>query len=747
MQPLLPDDPDRIGPNELIARLGAGGMGQVYLARTRGGRPVAVKIIHENLAADREFRARFGREVAAARRVTGAFTAPLLDADPEASVPWLATAYLPGLSLSDAVAEHGPLPVAATRALGAALAEALVAIHGAGVVHRDLKPPNVLLTSAGPRVIDFGIARAADFATLTGTGVIIGTPGYLAPEQITGADAGPPVDVFALGALLVHALTGVGPFGHGSSHELLARSVSAEPFLEAVGDPSLHAQLAACLDKSPGQRPTPAQLVAAWSSAVPTTAGMTLDGTRWLPAPIAGEIDRAAAALPRLAAAPWRVAPAVPAPPQGGAPSHAARPTQSWPQPLPRPRRSLTRRALLGGALATGVLGTTAAVLLRNGLAGTSGPVRWLLASDQAWLGSGPWLLDGALLAEDTQSRLESRSLTDGSRRWTSSVETGSGVVLNDVDGVCVAFPGGFQDGVVGIDLATGNRLWQQPVEPPTAYPAAPVAATGRAVLVGRADRDPAAVYAFGPRDGAQLWRTELAGILAYGVAVDGDLAYSADEEGYAYGIDIASGVVRWRVRVTAQIAGAHSRPVAAGGRLYLADRDALYALDGRTGQPVWTRTIDEGVGESTSPLVVDDRIYLSAVGGTLHAVNAADGTVDWTAAVGSGRPVLAGPVACASAADEVVGIALDSGRTLWRRPISSDYGTWPVLAGGLFHLADDSGVVSLEPSSGQPVRAVGEDDGVSGAHALDTDGNALYLAVYNDGPALCSLTLPNPSG
>jgi serine/threonine protein kinase len=213
MEPLLADDPDRIGPNQLLARLGAGGMGQVYLARTRGDRPVAVKVVHENLASDREFRMRFGREVEAARRVDGAFTAPLLDADPSAPVPWLATAYLPGLSLADAVGSFGPLPVPAVRALGAALAEALVSIHQAGVVHRDLNPPNVLLTSAGPRVIDFGIARAADFATLTGTGVIIGTPGYLAPEQITGAAVGTPVDVFALGALLVYALTGTGPFG------------------------------------------------------------------------------------------------------------------------------------------------------------------------------------------------------------------------------------------------------------------------------------------------------------------------------------------------------------------------------------------------------------------------------------------------------------------------------------------------------------------------------------------------------
>ncbi|WP_214401546.1 serine/threonine-protein kinase [Pseudonocardia lacus] len=741
MDPLLPDDPDRVGPHTLLARLGAGGMGQVYLARSRAGRPVAVKVVHENLAADREFRARFGREVAAARRVTGAYTAPLLDADPDAATPWLATAYLPGLPLDDAVARHGPLPAAAVRALGAALAEALGAIHAAGVVHRDLKPANVLLTSTGPRVIDFGIARAADFATLTGTGVVIGTPGYLAPEQITGADAGAPADVFALGALLVHALTGVGPFGRGSSHELLMRSVSGAPVLDAVADPALLAELAACLDKDPARRPATSELVAAWSSDAVATTGEALDGTRWLPDPIADEIDRAAAELPRLMAAPRRVA----APPDPVSDMLSALPTQPLTPPRPE-RRTLSRRALLGGVAGAAVLGTVGFVLLRDRAPGTSGPVRWLLPSQQAWLASGPWLLDGVLLAEDTEGNLESRSTADGSRRWSSNVRISSGAALNAVDGVCVGFPGALADDVVAIDLAGGAPLWNAEIETLTAYPAAPVGGAGRVVLVGREDGGPAAVHAFGARDGARLWRTELGGTRAYGVAVDGDAAYSADDAGYAYGVDVASGVARWRTRVTEKVGeGAYSRPVTAGGRVYLADRDTLFALDGRTGQPVWSRPIDEGIGESTTPLLADDRVYLSAVDDTLYALGAADGAVVWKAAAGSGGPVFAGRVVGTSTAAEVLGIDIDSGRTLWSRPVNTDSGTWPVLAGGLFHVADDDGVVSLEPSSGTVVRAVGEADGVRGAENLDTDGSALYLAVYNDGPALCSLSLPGP--
>lgn len=183
MERLTPEDPVRIGHHVLVARLGAGGMGRVYLGRTPGGTPIAIKVIHEHLARDPRFRARFRREVANARSVSGAFTAPVLEADPEASTPWLATAYLPGLSLQEAVRTHGPFPVEATLALAAGLAEGLDSIHRAGVVHRDLKPSNVLLSGEGPRIIDFGIARAADDHALTRPGGVLGTPGYMAPEQ------------------------------------------------------------------------------------------------------------------------------------------------------------------------------------------------------------------------------------------------------------------------------------------------------------------------------------------------------------------------------------------------------------------------------------------------------------------------------------------------------------------------------------------------------------------------------------
>ena len=218
---LQPGDPQAIGPYRLVRQLGQGGMGRVYLGMSPGGRPVAVKAIRPELAADPEFRARFGREVAAARRVSGVFTAQVVDADVDGPVAWMATAYVPGPSLAEAVDTHGPLPEASLLALAAGLAESLNAIHAAGVVHRDLKPSNVLLAEDGPRVIDFGISRAAESTMLTQAGLVVGSPGFMSPEQATGYEVGPPSDIFNLGAVLAFAATGEGPFGTGTTAALL----------------------------------------------------------------------------------------------------------------------------------------------------------------------------------------------------------------------------------------------------------------------------------------------------------------------------------------------------------------------------------------------------------------------------------------------------------------------------------------------------------------------------------------------
>lgn len=276
--------PETVGPYRVIRLLGSGGMGRVYLAATRGGRPVAVKVVRDSYAQDRHFRERFRAETEAALKVSGAFTAPVLAADPDATQPWLATAYLPAPSLSEAVAAHGPMPQETVRGLAAGLAEALAAIHAAGVVHRDLKPSNILLTADGPRVIDFGIARAVDAAGLTGTGQLVGTAGYMPPEQISGRTCTAAGDVFSLGATLLFAATGHGAFGTGSAHILLYRTVHEEPNLAGVPE-GLHEALAACLGKEPWKRPKVPQLATLFGAP-------PLPGAGWLPDVVQRDVAR-----------------------------------------------------------------------------------------------------------------------------------------------------------------------------------------------------------------------------------------------------------------------------------------------------------------------------------------------------------------------------------------------------------------------------------------------------------------------
>ncbi|MEV5088003.1 protein kinase domain-containing protein [Streptomyces griseoincarnatus] len=306
MRPLDMDEPTVVGPYRLLGRIGSGGMGRVYLGRSAGGRTVAVKIVHPHFALDEEFRARFRREVDAARRVGGAWTAPVLDADPDARVPWVATAYAAGPSLTAAVTELGPLPEHTVRTLGAGLAEALAAVHGLGLVHRDVKPSNVLLTLDGSLLIDFGIARAIggtsrtksgeSTASLTSTGVSIGSPGYMSPEQILGKGVTGAADVFSLGAVLAYAATGAPPFPGDSSAALLYRVVHEPPELDGLtGD--LRKVTEACLDKDPSARPSPAGIT---GRLAPEGGAARLVSGGWLPGALVEQVSRAAVHLLNL---------------------------------------------------------------------------------------------------------------------------------------------------------------------------------------------------------------------------------------------------------------------------------------------------------------------------------------------------------------------------------------------------------------------------------------------------------------
>ncbi|MFD0149207.1 serine/threonine-protein kinase [Streptomyces sp. NPDC127132] len=292
MEPLNAEDPVSIGPFRLIGRLGVGGMGRVFLARSAGGRTVAVKVVHAELAAQEEFRLRFAREVSALERVGGTGTAPVLGSDTDAEAPWVAIGYVPGPSLRAVVGdEFGPLPPATVKALASGLARALVHIHAAGLVHRDLKPSNVLLTVDGPRLIDFGIARAVDTVAegggLTTTGAVVGSPGFMSPEQVRGDRVTPASDVFCLGSVLAYAATGRSPFGSADSgvHAMMFRIAHDEPDLTDLA-PELAGLIRACLAKDPEGRPSAAEIVETLPVADP-----------WLPADVLARLGRHAARL------------------------------------------------------------------------------------------------------------------------------------------------------------------------------------------------------------------------------------------------------------------------------------------------------------------------------------------------------------------------------------------------------------------------------------------------------------------
>lgn len=293
MQPLLTGEPSRIGDYRLLARIGKGSMGSVYLARSRGGRAVAVKVVRPDLAEDPQFRERFRREAMISRTVGGFWTAAVVDADPEAEQPWLATEYVPGPTLHQAVTENGPLPEQTVRGLAAGLAEALGAVHEAELVHRDLKPANVLLGPDGPRVIDFGISRAMTASAMTATGVFFGTPGYFSPEQTEGDEVGPPSDVFSLGAVLVFAATGTGPFGEDNTVAMLYRVVNSEPDLGDLPD-GLRPLVSACLAKNPADRPTPTMIL-------DQVGGVGPQGRQWLPPQVTALIQENTTQLQHMA--------------------------------------------------------------------------------------------------------------------------------------------------------------------------------------------------------------------------------------------------------------------------------------------------------------------------------------------------------------------------------------------------------------------------------------------------------------
>ncbi|MFD5469374.1 PQQ-binding-like beta-propeller repeat protein [Streptomyces sp. NPDC127105] len=423
MTPLSSGDPDSIGGYTLLRRLGAGGMGVVYLGVSASGRQVAVKLVHGPYAQEEEFRTRFRQEIAAARRVSGAFTAPVVDADPDADRPWMATLYVPGLSLAEVVEKNGPLSRRELRALGLGLTEALRDIHRVGLVHRDLKPGNVLMTEDGPRVIDFGISRASDNQNLTATGRMIGTPPFMSPEQVASArDVTPASDVFSLGSLLVFAAVGTGPFDADSPYITGYQVVYGTPDLGGVPEALLDI-VERCLDKDPAARPE-----------------LT-------------DIHRMLQALPESDAT--------------GSPE-----TGQSTQPRRRPTSRQAATSSAGAATGTGSGKRRRARMLLTGLGAA-------LAVTGLWIGMGVFVSapDTTTTASDATATARAASLPDGWRPWRTKLRYDvTGVPLDYGSPGCVAegsdlFCGGTGFTAARIDAASGRTLWRTGTRPQGAQP------------------------------------------------------------------------------------------------------------------------------------------------------------------------------------------------------------------------------------------------------------------------------------
>ncbi|XQE90810.1 protein kinase domain-containing protein [Streptomyces microflavus] len=738
--PLLPGDPERLGSVRLLGRLGAGGMGTVYLGRTPGGLTVAVKTVHEHLAAEPHFRERFRREAAAARAVTGAHTAAVLDADPESARPWLATAYLPGVTLRHAVAATGPLEPPAVRSLGAALAEALTDIHGAGLVHRDLKPSNVLITADGPRVIDFGIARAIGDHGLTGAGDVIGTPGFIAPEQITGAIVtGAPrtrgavtgaADVFALGAVLVFAATGRSPFGSATGAVLLYRAVHEDPDLTGVPE-EVRELAAACLEKDPGRRPTVAEVLdtaadpgaplwwraeplrslvlgetaAPGAPADPEAPATPAARTPRPPRPHGGDRTRARAPAP-YASLPSSL-PSLPAhlpEVRGGAPgAHPARP------PAGRGRRGrvpghVRAHARWRRGRRQGQGATADPLAVRRGSV-RQGAVRWTLApADSGATVDALRLTGNSLLVHGVgtldmsdigggRGYVTARGLPDAGRRWV----TGAAEITPTQWGVSGSVLAAADLGLDAVDLATGEpHGTQERLGVPLWFSVAD------GVLISAYDEDTRlpSLQAVDLATGEGRWTEDVPGTRP--PAVLGRTVLLADEDGsYIRCTDAVSGRIRWRYEGFEGPVAALAAVPEAGCFALLSTGGALHFVRARDGGRLATATLEGGASAGSSALAAVGSTVLLATGGRVHAYAPATGAplwsvrtvgldTSWPAVTGGGRtPVTAGGALLHWArAGQLQCVGLRSGEERWTARLDGVAQVPPVAVAGTVYAA-----------------------------------------------------------
>ncbi|MEU3727917.1 serine/threonine-protein kinase [Streptomyces sp. NPDC033538] len=734
--PLEEADPRRVGRFRIVARLGAGGMGRVYLGRSPGGRSVAVKVVRAELADEAGFRRRFAREVETARRVTGFFTAAVVDADPQGSPAWLATEYVPGMPLGEAVGQHGPWPEKSVLVLGAGLAEALEAVHDAGVVHRDLKPSNVLLAADGPRVIDFGISVLAEVSAhasvLTQTGAVIGTPGFMSPEQLAGGEVGPPSDVFSLGTVLAFTATGSGPFGAGAAQALNYRIVHEQPDLSGLS-PVLADVVGRCLAKEPERRPSVATLVRELGRALPDEgqeASRPLSEGGWLPESVTRVLRERAhtrtaapqeqdqehgqeqgqeqgqgegkgqergrgtplsggdASAPHHA--PTRTSRQSPpaAPPAPVHPPTALVPPAREVRPE-RPRIPVTPRpADTRPAPSPPSTVPYSPVVTRRRVLGTLGGV--------AAVGAGFTLLkvrsDRADAAESPPAGVKRRWALGGFATSSPVAVVGSTLYV------------GQSDGLRAIGTADGRRRWA--FDAPTDGTGHPPAVADGTVYFGSSD---GTMYAIDAGTGGKRWSSPVAAESRVGMSAtvaDGIVYFLSRRridaehiEARLHAVDEATGRERWAFAYSADFANVPP-PVVSGGAVFVGGRDGtLYAVDATTGQERWAvPTAQKSVPEPQkrlhlAPLVADGTVYAGSGHGTLYAVDAATGRKRWTFATGERatvRPAVSGGTVCINSyAGKLYAIDAATGKQRWTITPGDHSSSAPTVAAGTVYVGN----------------------------------------------------------
>ncbi|MFD4986585.1 PQQ-binding-like beta-propeller repeat protein [Streptomyces sp. NPDC058374] len=712
VEQLTQHDPRRIGPFEVLSRLGAGGMGLVYLARSASGRRVAIKTVRTELAEDQLFRVRFTREVEAARAVSGFYTAAVVDADPRAPVPWLATAYVPAPSLEEIVNECGPLPAPAVRWLAAGIAEALQSIHGAGLVHRDLKPSNVLVVEDGPRVIDFGIASGVSNTRLTMTNVAVGTPAYMSPEQakdsrsVTGAS-----DVFSLGSTLVFAATGHAPYHGANPVETVFMLLREGPDLEGLPE-ELRPLIESCMQMEAPLRPSPADLQA---QLAPHLFGSGSDdsgtASAWLPESAVGLIEERrggriavpAGSRPRPAVPPPpRHQPPVPPPPAripddppadpvwpgngngngDGSPDSGSVRLAGLPVPIgPGPRvadsRAAARRATPpGGGLAASWSRGAAApagVPAAPPVPAVPPPTAPPDAGPASWR---PWRFR---MSNDV---------------WGTPTLAGDLVYVTSFE-------------VHALDVATGRRRFKTRD-----------VAWSTAVADGRIHAsDGPTLYALDAADGGDLWRMPT-DAWVYSLKADRGTVVTGTRGGGVQAWEAANGEKLWELTgAQSDFETPEAGPVVHDGTVYVWQDARLRALEARTGQERWSYPIGDAASCGGVPVRLtqasDGYVYVAA-GTRALAIDVLGGHVRWhfespavflsPPAFAPGPAVTGGGVYLTDYLGTVYALDATDGRDRWRIATEARSAIEPVLvSGGHVHVGSGKGLYTLDAVTGTP--------------------------------------------